>query len=173
MNTSPENHWIHDLVKEYEKPLCRYARSICGDDATARDAVQETFLRLCKTQPAKIKGHEAAWLFRVCRTRVLDLRKKDKPMTHLSDGHAAGLTDSGPTPDEHSAQRDSESHIPTLLKALPERQQEAVRLKFQQNLSYRQIAEILEITESNVGFILHTALKTLRHDMNQLQGVQS
>ena len=94
-------------------------------------------------------------------------------MTHLSDGHAAGLTDSGPTPDEHSAQRDSESHIPILLKALPERQQEAVRLKFQQNLSYRQIAEILEITESNVGFILHTALKTLRHDMNQLQGVQS
>jgi len=168
-----QTQWIHQLVTEYEKPLCRYARSMCGDDATARDAVQETFLRLCKTHPEKIEGHEAAWLFRVCRTRVLDLRKKEKPMTHLHDGHAAGLTDSGPTPDEQSARKDSESHIPSLLNALPERQQEAVRLKFQQNLSYRQIAEVLEITESNVGFILHTALNTLRNDMNQLQGVQS
>ena len=165
--------WIHDLVTEYEKPLCRYARSICGDDATARDAVQETFLRLCKTRPAKIRGHEAAWLFRVCRTRVLDLRKKEKPMTHLHDGHATGLSDSAPLPDELSARRDSESHIPKLLRSLSERQQEAVRLKFQQDLSYRQIAEVLGITESNVGFILHTALKTLRNDMNHLQGVQS
>jgi RNA polymerase sigma-70 factor (ECF subfamily) len=56
------------------------------------------------------------------------------------------------------------------LRALPERQQEAVRLKFQQNLTYRQIAEVLDITESNVGFILHTALTTLRNDMNLLQG---
>lgn len=162
--------WIHDLVTEYEKPLCRYARSLCGNDATARDAVQETFLRLCKTRPEKVKGHEAAWLFRVCRTRVLDLRKKDKPMTHLHDGHAAGLTDTAPTPDEQSARRDAESRIPGLLQALPERQQEALRLKFQQNLSYRQIGEILDITESNVGFILHTALTTLRTDMHQLQG---
>ena len=94
-------------------------------------------------------------------------------MTHLSDGQSAILADDAPTPDEQSARRDSESHIPELLGSLPERQQEAVRLKFQQNLSYRQIAEILEITESNVGFILHSALKTLRQEMNQLQGVQS
>ena len=165
--------WIQALVEEYQQPLCRYARSLCGDDATARDAVQETFLRLCKTHPSKVKGHEAPWLFRVCRTRVLDLRKKEKPMTHLSDGHSAILADTAPTPDEQSARRDSESHLPKLLEALPERQQEAVRLKFQQNMSYRQIAEILEITESNVGFILHTALNTLRTDMKHLQGVQS
>lgn len=165
-----EAQWIHTLVTEYEKPLCRYARSLCGDDATAKDAVQETFLRLCKTRPAKLKGHEAAWLFRVCRTRVLDLRKKEKPMTHLHDGHAGGLIDAAPPPDETSARRDSESRIPSLLQALPGRQQEAVRLKFQQNLTYRQIAEVLGITESNVGFILHTALTTLRNDMNHLQG---
>ena len=48
-----------------------------------------------------------------------------------------------------------------------------MRLKFQQNLSYREIAEILDITESNVGYILHTALTTLRNDMNTLQGVRS
>ena len=94
-------------------------------------------------------------------------------MTYLSDGHADGLTDLAPRPDETSARRDSESHLPRLLASLPERQQEAIRLKFQQNLSYRQIAEVLQITESNVGFILHTALKSLRHELNQLQGVQS
>ena len=58
-----------------------------------------------------------------------------------------------------------------MLKSLPERDQEIVRLKFQQNLSYRQIADILNISEGNVGYILHHALKTLREEMSQLQEV--
>jgi RNA polymerase sigma-70 factor (ECF subfamily) len=41
-------------------------------------------------------------------------------------------------------------------------QQEAVRLKFQHGLSYKEIASVLDLTVTNVGFILHTALKTLR-----------
>jgi len=165
--------WIIHLVEEHEQPLCRYARSLCGSDATARDAVQETFLRLCKVKPEKIKGHEAAWLYRVCRSRVLDLRKKEKPMQALTPTQAATLSAAGPSPDERAARQDAETWIPRLMAALSERQQEAVRLKFQQNLSYREIAEILDITESNVGYILHTALTSLRNDMNTLQGAQS
>ena len=48
--------WIHDLVTEFEKPLCRYARSLCGNDATARDAVQETFLRYQAAPPGTIRS---------------------------------------------------------------------------------------------------------------------
>lgn len=165
--------WIIDLVEAHERPLCRYARSLCGDDATARDAVQETFLRLCKGDRRKIEGHEAAWLYRVCRSRVLDLRKKEKPMRTLSPKHQAVLSADAPPPDELAARSDSESRIPQLMEILSERQREAVRLKFQQDLSYREIAAVLDISESNVGYILHTALASLRDQMNHLQGARS
>ncbi|MEM9420291.1 MAG: sigma-70 family RNA polymerase sigma factor, partial [Planctomycetota bacterium] len=52
------------------------------------------------------------------------------------------------------------------LAALPDPQQEVVRLKFQADLSYKQIAEVTGLTVSHVGVLLHQALKTLRQQMN-------
>ena len=49
-----------------------------------------------------------------------------------------------------------------LLADLPRNQQEVVRLKFQDGLSYRDIAEITGFTSSNIGYLLHVALKRLR-----------
>ena len=63
------------------------------------------------------------------------------------------------------ARRDSHSRILALMETLPPREQEIVRLKFQNNLSYREIAEVLELTSTNVGFILHTAMRKLRRQL--------
>jgi len=54
-----------------------------------------------------------------------------------------------------------------LIDGLPEKQREIVYLKFQNNLSYKEISEVAETTVSNVGVILHTALKQLRTQMAQ------
>lgn len=49
-----------------------------------------------------------------------------------------------------------------LIDALPERQQEVIRLKFQAGMSYREISGVTNLTVSNVGFLIHTGLKTIR-----------
>ena len=49
-----------------------------------------------------------------------------------------------------------------IVATLPPRQQEVLQLKFQNDLSYQQIAEITKTTANNVGVLIHTALKTLR-----------
>jgi RNA polymerase sigma-70 factor (ECF subfamily) len=49
-----------------------------------------------------------------------------------------------------------------IVATLPLRQQEVIQLKFQNDLSYQQIAEIMQTNANNVGVLLHTALKTLR-----------
>ena len=68
---------INALVDRYERPLLAYAgRMLGGDWQGAQDAVQETFLRLCREDPAKIESRVAAWLFSVCRTRVIDMQDK-------------------------------------------------------------------------------------------------
>ena len=49
-----------------------------------------------------------------------------------------------------------------LLDSLPKNQREVVYLKFQCDLSYKEISEITKLSVSNVGFLLHTALRTIR-----------
>lgn len=169
-----DNHeWINSLVEQFEKPLCRYAYSLTGSVSSAQDAVQETFLRLCKGDRNRIEGHEAAWLFRVCRSRVFDMKRKEKPVQALTPLQESQITAAGPTPAEAAINRDQEMLMPQLLGQLPDRQSEAIRLKFQQSLSYREIARVMKISESNVGFLIHMGVKALREQMKNFQGAVS
>ena len=51
------------------------------------------------------------------------------------------------------------------IGALPDRDQELLRLKFQEGLSYKQISAVTDLSVSNVGFILHKALRRLRSEL--------
>ena len=52
--------------------------------------------------------------------------------------------------------------------ALPANQREVIRLKFQNQMSYREISQLTRLTETNVGFLIHTAIKTLRRRFERL-----
>ncbi|QHI69768.1 RNA polymerase sigma factor [Tichowtungia aerotolerans] len=158
--------WILSLVRRYERPLCSYAYGLLRNLEWARDAVQDSFLRLCGQKPAKLKGREAPWLFRVCRNRSLDILRKEKPSEPLSESPETVTDD--PTPDQQTEQNDLIALLPRFLAKLSKNQQEVIRLKFQQQLSYREIAQCTQLSESNVGYLLHTGLKTLREQMINL-----
>ena len=64
-----------------------------------------------------------------------------------------------------SEQQETSQHVLKLLERLPENQQEVVRLKFQAGLSYREISGVTQLSVSNVGYLLHTALATLRKQL--------
>ena len=49
-----ETDWIRDVLEEYQAALTRYAMRITGDLEKARDVVQDTFLKLCRQEPARI-----------------------------------------------------------------------------------------------------------------------
>ncbi len=59
-------------------------------------------------------------------------------------------------------QAENVSQATKLLGQLPENQQEVIRLKMQDGLSYREIAEITGLSISNVGFLLHKGIRTIR-----------
>ena len=64
---------------------------------------------------------------------------------------------------EHSLDRGERvSLVMATLEKLSDNQREVIRLKFQQNLSYREISEATGLAAGNVGFLLHTGLKRLR-----------
>ena len=68
-------------------------------------------------------------------------------------------------PDEMLERRETAGRLMSLLGCLPDNQQEVILLKFQNDLSYREIADITGHSVSNVGFLLHTGIKRLRELM--------
>jgi len=67
-----------------------------------------------------------------------------------------------PMPFERMQQREAGGFLMKILATLPPRQHEVLQLKFQNDLSYQEIAEITKTTANNVGVLIHTALRTLR-----------
>jgi RNA polymerase sigma-70 factor (ECF subfamily) len=158
-----DNAWVEKAVDRYERPLIHYARGLLASEAGARDVVQETFLRLCQQSPAELDGHLAQWLYTVCRNRALEIRRKEKRMTVMPQVEPPASQSA--SHEIRYEQQETSQQVHSLLARLPENQQEVVRLKFQAGLSYREISGVTELSVSNVGYLLHTALATLRKQL--------
>jgi RNA polymerase sigma-70 factor (ECF subfamily) len=158
---------VRQIVDEHEDRLLRYAGRLLGDADLARDVVQEAFLKLCKQTPAQLDGKLTPWLYTVTRNRCVDLLRKDRPMSSLTQAQPAAPPGVAVDPLDAVVQDESAGLAMRALGDLPPNQQEVVRLKFEQGLSYKQIAEVTGLTVTNVGFLLHTALKTLRGVMSR------
>ncbi len=162
--------WVERALETYERPLLRYALRWCrGDLDRARDAVQDTFLRLCRQPRERVEGYLAQWLFTVCRNRAIELLRKEGRMEPLSDVDLAVRPAADPDPASQSERCDRLQAVAHLLTELPERQQELIRLKFQEDLSYKEISAITALSVSNVGFLLHTGIQTLRRRVRELE----
>ena len=160
--------WLRSVVERFEAPLIRYAASLTGNAENARDVVQDTFVRLCAQQPEPLKASLAQWLFTVCRRRALDIRRKEMRMTRLLE--LQSVTHEETTPLRAAEERESANELLKLVAMLPPKQRDVLRLKFQTGLSYQEISEITNLSVSNVGFLLHTAIKTLRTQIGTRQG---
>ncbi len=153
-------HNLPALLERYERPLIRYSWSILNDLEAARDVVQETFIRLCRRQDGEDAKHTEAWLFTVTRNLSIDHQRKQSRIIYMPQ--TDDRTTDEPGPGASLEQQEARDSIFGLLDQLSENQREVIRLKFQNDLSYKEIADITQLTVTNVGFLLHTGLKKLR-----------
>ena len=161
-NPADRLEWVRTAVEHYEGPLVRYAARITGDLDHARDVVQETFLRLCQEERSRVDGHLAEWLYTVCRNRALDVRRKENRMNAMSVVELERCTSRDGAPSAELERDEAMCQVLRALATIPENQQEVIRLKFQEGLSYREIGSVTGLSVSNVGFLIHTGLKTIR-----------
>ena len=83
-------------------------------------------------------------------------------MKTLSDAQAAGQQSREGDPQIRAERCDDAGQAASLINDLPDRQQEVIRLKVQGGLSYREICELTGLSVSNVGYLLHVGLKSVR-----------
>ena len=159
---------VRAALTRYEGPLLRYAVRLVGDVEQARDVVQDTFLRLCAANEDDVDGHVTEWLYTVCRNRAIDVLRKEKRMTPLSEMQLQERPSAEPAPGARIERRETTSEMQDVMDTLPANQQEVIRLKFQDGLSYKQISEVTSYSVSNIGYLIHTGIKTLRERLNPI-----
>ena len=162
------SQWVSEVVREHQTALLRHvARMFKGDVERARDIVQDTFLKLWQADRREIEPHLAQWLFTVSRNRALDVLRKERRMTALNGQlEVKAAPPDGSEPARLIDGDESRRQAIDLLDDLPEKESEAIRLKLQARLSYKEIAEVMGLTVSHVGVLIHNGLKSIRTKLN-------
>lgn len=154
----------------YEGQLVEYTTRILGGDLDrARDVVQDALIKLFKQDPERMEeGGLKSWLFTVCRNRALDILKKDRRLTPVSEETWQGFVSPDSSPLDIAQSKEDSTEVMSLVDRLTANQREVVLLKYQHSLSYKEISQITKLSPTNVGFLLHSAVKRLK-DMMSIQ----
>ena len=158
---------IFDILNQVQN----YVLRLTQNPSVAEDILQETYLRWLTNQKSGKNTVPAekirAWIYRTARNLAMDYfrqkkKSKDGEAGWFERALARGIAD-GP---ETTVERKEEmEHLLKQLERLPAKHQEAVRLKFQERLSYDEIAEVLGEPRTTVAWILHEAVCKLRKAM--------
>ena len=156
------------MVDAYQGPLLRYAARLLGNASVAEDVVQRTFIKCAASWKGSLAPSDelSAWLYRVAHNEALDVvrRERRRGLLHRrkadEDHHAGTDIQPPPTPGGDSVPDDA-LYAAEALRRLSDRDRLIVTLKVYEEKSYREIADIMGITVSNVGVTLHNALKKL------------
>lgn len=154
--------WVRNAFETHQVALVGYVHQLLGDLEQARDVVQDAFLRLCREDEAAVGPAVRPWLFTVCRHRALDVLRKERRMTPLPEEEAQAWESPDPAPSESAAEGEDAGRAVRYLRRLPDNQREVLLLKFQHALTYREISDLTGLSVGNVGFLIHTGLRSLR-----------
>jgi RNA polymerase sigma-70 factor (ECF subfamily) len=160
-----QEQFIEWALKEYERPLIGYAQGFVHDWERARDVVQDTFIRLCQQDMAKVRDGLKTWLFTVCRNRALDVLRKDSRLVEMDEKKLLTIPGNTVSAADMLEKEELQERLDGYLQRLTPNQREVIVLKFQQGLSYEEISRVTGLSNGNVGFLLHHALKRLREWM--------
>ena len=144
--------------------LFRLALRITLDHAEAEDIVQETMIKVWnrREQWDEIESIEA-YCLTICRNMALDRQKRaDSQNAPLGEEHDRMDRSYGADPEEQTIQRDRVRQVRRLIDQLPEKQRSCMQLRDVEGKSYREIADVLGISEQQVKVNIHRGRQTVK-----------
>ena len=168
---SPGWETIEELFGALESPLLSYALRLAGDSGAAEDIVQEAFMRL-HAQFDEVR-EPRRWLYRTVHNLALNHRRQAGKIVSLNlpgdDGSppANDTADPLPLPDEQIARWESIGLVRLSLEGLDDRSRELIRLKFNEEMSYKEISARTGLNIGHVGYLLHHALKAVADELTK------
>jgi RNA polymerase sigma-70 factor (ECF subfamily) len=150
---------LEALYRERFEQFVRVAGAICRDVELGRDAVQTGFaVALRKRRAFRGSGRLEAWVWRIVVNEARRIRRRD-PVDSVASTDVPTTNGTG----------GDELGIRAWVAALPERQREALFLRYYADLDYRTIAAVLGIEVGTVSATLATAHRALRKKLEEVR----
>lgn len=154
-----------DWDKIYDQQIPRiynFFRYRTGHTEVSKDLTAQTMMRAWRYRHRYDNdlGEFEAWLFQIARTIAADDWRRNQQVT-LSLADIENYPSQVQVEDE-VLRRDTATCLYQLLSQLPSQEQDIIALKFGADMTNRAIAEVLSITETNIGTILHRVIKKLK-----------
>jgi RNA polymerase sigma-70 factor (ECF subfamily) len=154
---------FRNLYERYAKPVYRYLYSKVGNQADAEDLTSQVFLKALENLVnLRNRARFRAWLFAIARSSAMDYYRKRRPELPLDKIH---LASGEPDPMTTTVRQDELEQMRKKIAALPEDEQELIRLRYVAELSFPEIGQVLRRREGTVKKALYRLLARLREQM--------
>ncbi|HEX7158352.1 MAG TPA: sigma-70 family RNA polymerase sigma factor [Edaphobacter sp.] len=164
------------LIQKYRRPIVHFMYRMVHNQAVAEELAQEVFLRVYRSRETyRAEARFSTWLYRIATNLgvnyVRDTRhERNAPTVHLDEtdpetGTTPDVADATPNIESNLLRNERLNAIRQHVLALPERQRMAVLMHKYEGLDYKQIGEILKLSESATKSLLFRAYQTLREKL--------
>jgi RNA polymerase sigma-70 factor, ECF subfamily len=164
---------LNYLVEKYHRPMIHFLFRMVRNQAIAEELAQEVFLRVYRSRASyRAEAKFSTWLYRIATNLAVnqarDTKHERAAQTVYLDspdaetGTIPEVADDEPSVEQRLLRDERMAAIRRHVMALPERQRLAVVMHKYQGMDYRQIGEVLKLSESAIKSLLFRAYQTLR-----------
>jgi RNA polymerase sigma-70 factor (ECF subfamily) len=158
------------LVLRYRKLVISVSYRVCGDAALAEDIAQDAFIRVWdKLSSYRPGGNFRAWLVRIATNMTIDALRRQKAVVDIAD---LPLAARDPEPESAALSSEREAAVRAALMRLPVQSRTILVLREYQALSYREIADALDIPLGTVKSRLSDARRRLKSELASFMGLE-
>jgi RNA polymerase sigma-70 factor (ECF subfamily) len=166
------------LVQKYHRAIIHFLYRMVRNEAVAEEMAQEVFLRVYRSRESyRAEAKFTTWLYRIATNLAVnharDTKHERSAQTIYLDapdeetGSTPDVADDQPSVEQRLVRDERMAAIRTHVMALPERQRMAVLMHKYQGMDYRQIGDVLKLSESATKSLLFRAYQTLREKLKE------
>jgi len=166
------------LVQKYRRPMVSFMYRMAHNSTVAEDLAQEVFLRVYRSREKyEASAKFTTWLYRIATNLAVNYARdtrheRPENVVNIDEpdddtGLTMDIPDTSLSAEETIIRRERMAAIRQRVQALPERQKIAVIMHKYQQMDYKQIAQVLRLSESATKSLLFRAYETLREQLKQ------
>lgn len=165
-----EESALETLINRYQQKVFSYILMVVRDKETAEDLFQDTFIKVINTLRVgnyREEGKFNQWIMRITRNLIIDHFRKSQKMSFVDNSNENGSFFDNFSEPSHSVEQimiTNQIHesLRSLIKLLPEKQQEVLIMRLYQDMSFKEIADITNVS-------INTALGRMRYAILNLR----
>lgn len=140
---------FNNLVNKYEVTVLKFVYNMIKQKEAAEDITQEVFITIYNKLEMYDKKHSFSnWILQISKNKTIDYIRKNKKVYENNIDEAYDLSSQDMSPEESAEYREVKESVKEYIKTLEDTDRQILMLRYSENLTFTDIAEILALTES-------------------------